>query len=30
VVYRGPYEYGSPESDKDFYPQIQPPPEKKS
>ena len=28
IVYRGPYEYGSPESDTDFYPQIQPPPEK--
>ena len=27
VVYRGPYEYGDPESDKDYYPQIQPPPE---
>jgi cytochrome c oxidase subunit 1 len=27
VVYRGPYEYGSPESDTDYYPQIQPPPE---
>ena len=27
VVYRGPYEYGSPEVDTDFYPQIQPPPE---
>jgi cytochrome c oxidase subunit 1 len=27
VVYRGPYEYGSPESDKDYYPQTQPPPE---
>ena len=26
VVYRGPYEYGSPEVDTDFYPQIQPPP----
>ncbi len=27
VVYRGPYEYGSPEMEDDFYPQIQPPPE---
>ncbi len=27
IVYRGPYEYGSPESDKDYYPQTQPPPE---
>ena len=27
VVYRGPYEYGSPEVDTDYYPQIQPPPE---
>ena len=27
VVYRGPYDYGSPESDKDYYPQTQPPPE---
>jgi cytochrome c oxidase subunit 1 len=26
IVYRGPYEYGSPESDKDYYPQTQPPP----
>lgn len=26
VVYRGPYEYGSPEVDTDYYPQIQPPP----
>src|SRR6188508_3158587 len=26
VVYRGPYEYGSPEVDTDNYPQIQPPP----
>jgi cytochrome c oxidase subunit I len=25
VVYRGPYEYGSPESDTDFYPQHIPP-----
>jgi cytochrome c oxidase subunit I len=30
VVYRGPYEYGSPEVDTDYYPQTQPPPEKKS
>jgi len=27
IVYRGPYEYGSPEVDSDFYPQTQPPPE---
>jgi cytochrome c oxidase subunit 1 len=27
IVYRGPYEYGSPEVDEDYYPQIQPPPE---
>ncbi len=27
VVYRGPYEYGSPEVDTDYYPQTQPPPE---
>jgi len=27
VVYRGPYEFSSPETDDDFYPQIQPPPE---
>jgi cytochrome c oxidase subunit 1 len=26
VVYRGPYEYGSPEVDEDYYPQTQPPP----
>ena len=26
IVYRGPYEYGSPEVDDDYYPQIQPPP----
>jgi cytochrome c oxidase subunit 1 len=26
VVYRGPYEYGSPEVDTDNYPQTQPPP----
>ncbi len=26
VVYRGPYEYGSPEVDADYYPQTQPPP----
>ncbi|HKI38486.1 MAG TPA: cbb3-type cytochrome c oxidase subunit I [Gemmataceae bacterium] len=25
VVYRGPYEYGSPESDKDYLPQTEPP-----
>jgi cytochrome c oxidase subunit 1 len=28
IVYRGPYEYGSPEVDEDYYPQIQPPPKK--
>lgn len=27
IVYRGPYEYGSPEVDIDYYPQTQPPPE---
>jgi cytochrome c oxidase subunit 1 len=27
VVYRGPYEYNSPEVGEDFYPQTQPPPE---
>jgi cytochrome c oxidase subunit 1 len=27
IVYRGPYEYGSPEVDEDYYPQIQPPPQ---
>ncbi len=27
IVYRGPYEYGSPEVDEDYYPQIKPPPE---
>ncbi|MGE0607802.1 MAG: cbb3-type cytochrome c oxidase subunit I [Pirellulales bacterium] len=26
VVYRGPYEFGSPEVDEDYYPQTQPPP----
>jgi cytochrome c oxidase subunit 1 len=26
VIYRGPYEYGSPEVDTDYYPQTQPPP----
>jgi cytochrome c oxidase subunit 1 len=26
VVYRGPYEYGSPEVSEDYYPQNQPPP----
>jgi cytochrome c oxidase subunit 1 len=26
IVYRGPYEYGSPEVDTDYYPQTQPPP----
>ncbi|MGE0757462.1 MAG: cbb3-type cytochrome c oxidase subunit I, partial [Pirellulaceae bacterium] len=29
LVYRGPYEYGSPEVDTDYYPQWQPPPEGK-
>jgi cytochrome c oxidase subunit 1 len=27
IVYRGPYEYGSPEVSEDYYPQNQPPPE---
>jgi cytochrome c oxidase subunit 1 len=26
IVYRGPYEYGSPEVEEDYYPQTQPPP----
>ena len=26
IVYRGPYEYGSPETDEDYYLQTQPPP----
>ncbi|HJN11864.1 MAG TPA: cbb3-type cytochrome c oxidase subunit I [Pirellulaceae bacterium] len=26
IVYRGPYEYSSPESDEDYYPQTEPPP----
>jgi cytochrome c oxidase subunit 1 len=26
MIYRGPYEYGSPEVETDFYPQTQPPP----
>jgi cytochrome c oxidase subunit 1 len=30
VVYRGPYEYGDPESDEDFYLQTTPPPAGKS
>lgn len=30
IVYRGPYEYGSPEVDTDYYPQWQPPPEGKA
>jgi cytochrome c oxidase subunit 1 len=30
IVYRGPYEYGSPEVDEDYYPQTQPPPEDSS
>ncbi|TWT39691.1 cytochrome c oxidase subunit I [Blastopirellula retiformator] len=25
IVYRGPYEYGSPETDEDYYPQTMPP-----
>jgi cytochrome c oxidase subunit I len=29
VVYRGPYEYGSPEVDIDYYPQTMPPPANK-
>jgi cytochrome c oxidase subunit 1 len=29
IVYRGPYEYASPEVDEDYYPQTQPPPEGK-
>ena len=29
IVYRGPYEYGSPEVDSDYYPQIEPPPDEK-
>ncbi len=28
VIYRGPYEYNSPEVEEDYYPQTQPPPEK--
>ncbi len=28
IVYRGPYEYSSPESDEDFYPQFVPPRQK--
>ena len=28
IVYRGPYEYNSPEVDADFFPQTQPPPDK--
>lgn len=27
IVYRGPYDYGSPEVDTDYYPQWQPPPD---
>ncbi|MFO0897376.1 MAG: cbb3-type cytochrome c oxidase subunit I [Pirellulales bacterium] len=27
IVYRGPYEYNSPEIEEDYYPQTQPPPE---
>jgi len=27
IVYRGPYEYNSPEVETDFYPQTQPPPD---
>jgi cytochrome c oxidase subunit 1 len=26
IVYRGPYEYGSPETSQDYYPQTEPPP----
>ncbi len=29
IVYRGPYEYGSPETTADFYPQTQPPPDER-
>jgi len=29
IIYRGPYEYGSPEVEEDYYPQTQPPPEGK-
>jgi cytochrome c oxidase subunit 1 len=25
IIYRGPYEYGSPETDEDYYPQTRPP-----
>ena len=27
IIYRGPYEYGSPEVEEDYYPQTMPPPE---
>ncbi len=27
IIHRGPYEYGSPEVEEDYYPQTQPPPE---
>ena len=27
IIYRGPYEYNSPEVDEDYYPQTQPPPD---
>ena len=27
IIYRGPYEYGSPDVEEDYYPQTQPPPE---
>ena len=27
IIYRGPYEYGAPEVETDYYPQTQPPPE---
>jgi len=30
IVYRGPYEYSSPETDQDYYPQWQPPPDEES
>jgi len=29
IIYRGPYEYGSPEVDTDYYPQTMPPPDGK-
>jgi cytochrome c oxidase subunit 1 len=30
VIYRGPYEYGSPEVDVDYYPQTAPPPSRRA